>query len=143
MHYLLLFSLLLPAIHAPIRQDDVVGTWLTAGDDAAKVSIYKSGGKYYGKIISLQIPTEDGRPRVDKNNDDPAHRNDPVIGMVLVKDFVWDEEDEEWNSGTVYDPKSGNTYSGYMKLVDKNKLKLRGYIGISLIGRTEYWQRVP
>lgn len=142
MHLLLAFVVWAATLQSSVHPDDVLGTWLTAGDDAARVSIYKAGSKYYGKIIWLKIPLEDGKPRVDKNNSDAARRNDPVIGLVLVKEFTWDADGEEWNSGTVYDPKSGNTYSGYMKLVDRDKLKLRGFIGISLIGRTEYWTRV-
>jgi len=122
--------------------DNIEGTWLTAGDDAAKVSIYRTGNKYYGKIIWLEIPTENGKARVDEHNPDASKRNDPAIGMLIVKDFVWNEEEKHFDSGTVYDPKSGSTYSGYMELVDENKLKLRGFIVVSWIGRTEYWTRV-
>jgi uncharacterized protein (DUF2147 family) len=142
MHLLIALVVWAASWQSTVHPDDVLGTWLTAGDDAAKVSIYKVGSKYYGKIIWLKIPLEEGKSRVDKNNSDAARRNDPVIGLVLVNEFTWDADDEEWNSGTVYDPKSGNTYSGYLKLVNPDKLKLRGYIGISLIGRTEYWARV-
>lgn len=142
MNLAILFIIWISSVAHPVAADDITGTWLTPGDDAAKISIYKSGGKYYGKITWLQVPVKNGKPRVDENNADVSRRNDPIIGMVLVKDFVWDPEDEEWDSGRVYDPKSGNTYSGYLKLIDKDRLKLRGFIGISLIGRTEYWARV-
>ncbi len=122
--------------------DEVAGTWLITGKDEAKVSIYKSGNKYYGKITWLQNPLTNGSPKLDKQNPDENRRNDPVIGLVIIKDFVWNADDKEYDKGTIYDPASGNSYSAYMQLQDPNKLKVRGYIGFSLIGRTEIWTRV-
>ncbi len=52
------------------------------------------------------------------------------------------EDGDEWSGGKILDPKNGNFYKCYIKLKDKTTLKLRGYIGISLFGRTEYWKRV-
>ena len=59
------------------------------------------------------------------------------MGLNILTDFVFD--DDEYKNGKVYDPKSGNTYKAYLKLVEPKKLKLRGYVGISLFGRTSYW----
>jgi uncharacterized protein (DUF2147 family) len=142
MNLVLLLCLFLASFSPAVSPDDVLGTWLTAGDDPAQVSIYKLNGKYHGKITWLKFPTEDGKPRTDKNNPDALARNKPVIGLVIVKDFVWDGGAGKWNDGNVYDPKSGNTYSGYLHLESADRLKLRGYIGITLVGRTEYWTRV-
>ena len=61
-----------------------------------------------------------------------------IIGLIILKDFKFDDDDE-WKSGDIYDPENGKTYSSYTYLKDKNTLKVRGYVGISLLGRTEIW----
>jgi uncharacterized protein (DUF2147 family) len=82
-----------------------------------------------------------GKPRTDNLNPDPKMKNAPLIGLVVLKDFSYNGEDE-WKGGTIYDPKNGKTYSCYVKFDDSpNKLKIRGYIGVSLLGRTTYWTR--
>ena len=122
-----------------INSDAVVGTWLTASGKA-KVTIYKVGSKYNGKISWLKNPNyEDGTTKRDKNNPDKNRQSDPLLGLLMLKDFEFDED--EWENGTIYDPENGKTYSCTMKMRD-GKLDLRGYIGISLIGRTQTWFRV-
>ena len=127
------------------KADDIVGVWLNEDKDA-HIEIYNDGGKYFGKIIWLKTPIDEktGKPKVDDKNTDPALQSRPVMGLLLLKDFVFDG-DEEWEDGEIYDPKSGKTYSCYMEFPDEDNLdnlKIRGYIGISLIGRTTYWTRV-
>ncbi len=128
-----------------VKANDIVGVWLTQDKDS-HVEIYKDGDKYFGKIIWLETPNDSitGKPKVDDKNEDPALQNRPVMGMKLLKNFVFDGKDE-WENGTIYDPKKGKTYSCYMKFPDNNNkdlLKIRGYIGFSLLGRTVYWTRV-
>jgi uncharacterized protein (DUF2147 family) len=122
------------------KADDIIGNWLTTGKEPAKIQIYKSGEKYYGKIVWLKTPTTNGKPKVDNNNPDKAKRNNPVIGLVILIGFKFDSDDE-WQGGDIYDPESGKTYSSYLYLKDINTLKVRGYVGISLFGRTETWSR--
>lgn len=122
--------------------DDIVGVWITSGEtNSAKIQIYKSEDKYFGKIIWLQNPNKDEKPKIDNNNPDKTKRTNPILGLINLTNFKFNGKDE-WKGGNVYDPTSGNTYSGYMYLKDKNTLKLRGYIGFSFIGRTETWTRV-
>ncbi|GGB15566.1 DUF2147 domain-containing protein [Puia dinghuensis] len=124
----------------PVKPDDVTGVWMTHGDRPAKIQIYRSGDQYFGKIVYLQFPNEDnGKPRVDKNNPDERLRSRPLLGLGLLSGFKFDED--EWNGGKIYDPQSGKTYSCTMSLKDMNTLKVRGYVGISLLGRTEVWTR--
>lgn len=128
-----------------VKPDDVVGVWLTQDKDS-HVQIYKVGDKYFGKIIWLQTPIDSitGKPKLDDKNEDKALQSRPIMGMNLLKSFAFDGDDE-WEDGKIYDPKKGVTYSCYMEFPDnKNKdhLKIRGYIGISLLGRTVYWDRV-
>jgi sterol desaturase/sphingolipid hydroxylase (fatty acid hydroxylase superfamily) len=125
--------------HAQVKTDAILGIWQTHGDKPAKIQIYLSGGEYYGKIVSLQNPLEDGKPVVDKNNPDASKRGQPVVGLVLLTGFKFDKD--EWNDGHIYDPESGKTYSCILSLKDPNTLKVRGYVGISMFGRTEVWTR--
>ena len=124
-----------------INSDDILGVWLNEDKDA-HVEIYKEGDKYFGKIVWLKFPIDEetGKPKVDDENPDEDLRDQPVLGLVLLEDFVFDHD--EWDSGTIYDPKNGKTYDCYMELKDDDNLKIRGYIGISLLGRTTYWTRV-
>ena len=124
-------------VHAQVKADDITGVWLTHGDKPARIQIYKSGAKYYGKIIFLQFPTENGKPMVDKNNPDKAEQARPVLGLEILNGFAFDKD--EWNEGHIYDPESGKTYSCTLSLKDPHTLKVRGYVGISLLGRTEIW----
>lgn len=122
-----------------VNADAVTGTWLTASGKA-KVHIYKEGEKYNGKIVWLKTPAyEDGKPKTDKNNPDKTKQSAPLLGLNMLKGFVFDED--EWEDGTIYDPENGKTYSCTIKYRD-GKLDLRGYIGISLIGRTQTWYKV-
>ncbi len=126
------------------KADDVLGTWLNADGDA-HIQIYQEGDKFFGKIVWMQTPNdpETGKPKTDNLNPDEALQSRPRMGLILLKDFVFD--DDEWEDGTIYDPKSGKTYSCYMEFDDDDnmdKLKIRGYIGVSLLGKTTYWTRV-
>lgn len=122
-----------------VSADAVIGTWLTASGKA-KVQIYKEGDKYNGKIVWLKNPTyEDGKAKTDKNNPDKSKQSVPLLGLNMLKGFEFD--DDEWEDGTIYDPENGKTYSCTIKFRD-GKLDLRGYIGISLIGRTQTWYKV-
>tara|TARA_R110002050_G_scaffold221441_1_gene357298 strand:- start:95896 stop:96324 length:429 start_codon:yes stop_codon:yes gene_type:complete len=119
--------------------DDILGTWLTEGGKS-KVEVTKNDGKYFGKIIWLKDPMRDGKPKVDKNNEEESLRSRPVIGVPLLKGFEWD--DDIYEDGTIYDPENGKTYSCEITFDGNDKLNVRGYIGFSLLGRTTYWTRV-
>ncbi len=117
----------------------ILGVWLTA-EGKAKVEISKAGETFSGKIIWLKEPDEDGKPKVDKKNPDEKLRSRPVIGLEIVYGFTYDG-DNEWSGGKVYDPESGNEYKAKMTLLDAQTLKLRGYILVPLLGRSELWTR--
>lgn len=132
-----LFTVL--TLSAQTKADDIVGVWLTGGKEPAKIQVYKAGDKYYGKIVWLKYPEENGLPRVDSKNPDTDKRTRKIIGLVILNNFKFD--DDEWSDGKIYDPESGKTYSCNISLKGNNTLKVRGYIGISLLGRTEVWTR--
>jgi len=137
---ILIASLISFVAQSQNKADDIIGIWLTGGKEPAKIQVYKSGEKFYGKIIWLKSPTENGKQRMDGNNPDKAKRSNPIIGLLMLTGFKFDGDDE-WKGGDIYDPESGKTYSAYLYLKDMNTLKVRGYIGVSLFGRTETWTR--
>ena len=126
------------------QADDILGTWLNE-EGTGQVEIFKVGSSYYGKIVWLKVTHDSitGLPRTDKENPDPILQKKPLLGLMNLTGFVFDDDDE-WKDGKIYDPKNGKTYSCYMKFADesKKKLKIRGFIGISLLGRTTWWTPV-
>jgi uncharacterized protein (DUF2147 family) len=124
-----------------IGPDDIVGVWKT-GEGTAMVRIYKNGDKYQGKVVWLKEPIdpETGKPKVDKNHPNEASRKRAVLGLINIWGFLY-KDNNTWDDGNIYDPKNGNTYSCTIKLTSPNSLEVRGYIGVSLIGRTDNWTR--
>lgn len=125
--------------------DDVLGSWKN-GEGTAIIQIYKTtSGHYAGKITWLKEPIdpETGKPKLDKRNPDKSKRTNPTLGLINLHGFHFDEGDKEWNGGHIYDPKNGKDYSCKMWFEDGdlNKLHVRGYIGISMIGRTDTWTK--
>ncbi len=117
-----------------------IGVWLVA-DGGAKIEIYAPNTtNLEGKIIWLKEPLEkDGTAKKDIKNPDEKLNSRPILGMVLIEGFKKDKN--EWSGGTIYDAKSGKTYKAKMELDGDNKLKLRGYVGVPMFGRTEVWTR--
>lgn len=136
-----------PAVAAPVAAagDRVVGLWYTEDDDA-QVRIERVGDTYQGSIVWLKeplYPADDeqgmaGKPKVDRENPDASKRARPIIGLRIVAGFRHDGE--LWRDGTIYDPENGKTYKCKMWF-EGETLRVRGYIGISLLGRSTSWVR--
>jgi len=125
---------------AKAQTDQIEGQWYN-DIKSAKVLITKgSNGKFYGKVVWLKEPLENGKPKVDRLNEDPKLRSRPRLGLQVLSDFVKDG-DVKYTDGTIYDPLNGKTYSCNITYKGKT-LAIRGYIGISLFGRTTTWSRV-
>ncbi len=121
------------------EEDAIIGEWYT-GEGKALVKIYKCDDLYCGKIIWLKEPKyDDGTDKIDKNNPDESKRARKIIGLDIVWGFKHKVKNK-WAGGKIYDPDNGKTYSCKIKLMD-NELKVRGYIGISLFGRTTVWTK--
>lgn len=122
-------------------QDRVISKWLNASGDG-QIMIYKKGDKYIGRLVWLKDPyDEEGKPKKDSKNPIVTLRARPLLGTEILKDFVYLGHGV-WDRGFIYDPKTGRTYSSKITMINNNKLSIRGYVGISLLGRTEIWQRV-
>jgi uncharacterized protein (DUF2147 family) len=138
---LLLLLLGVAALKAHATNPDaVLGVWKN-GEGTGMVQIYKKGDKYFGRIVWLKVPNNpDGTPRTDVNNPDETKRKTPLKGLENMRGFSH-VGDNKWESGNIYDPKNGSDYACEMTLVDENTLEVRGYIGVSLFGRTDVWKR--
>jgi len=114
--------------------DVIIGEWLSQEKDG-KISIYKQGDKFYGKISWGKTPG-----RKDTNNPDAKLKNRDLLGLVILHDFKY--TGSAWEDGKIYDPKSGKTYDCILKVKDNNKiLEIRGYVGVPMFGRTATWTR--
>jgi uncharacterized protein (DUF2147 family) len=132
-------SAILPIAARADQGSSPVGLWKT---EDARIEIYEEDGKLSGKIAALNKQyTSDGIEKTDISNPDPAKRTRPLIGLVFMSGFT-PEGPGRWDHGTVYDPKTGNTYASFLEYDGGDTLKLRGYIGISIIGRTAVWTKV-
>ena len=133
----LLFLLLLPFTS---WSQTAVGTWKTIDDEDGKVkshvSIYENDGKLYGKVIKLINPE-----RTICTECKGAKKDQPIEGMQIMWDLSHDE-DKKWKGGKIMDPKNGKEYKCKIELEDDNTLKVRGFIGFSLLGRTQTWYRL-
>jgi uncharacterized protein (DUF2147 family) len=137
---LALTILIIPTFSPSSSADAILGTWKN-GSGKGHIQIYKNGSKYYGKIIWLKDgKDETGKPKLDKKNTNPNLRGRPLIGLVMLRDFVYD--DGKWENGRIYNPSDGKEYKAYLKMESTHELQVRGYVGFSLLGKTDTWTRV-
>jgi uncharacterized protein (DUF2147 family) len=131
------------ATSALAQEPSAVGRWTTIDDETKKpksvITVYEEGGKLFGKIEKLfREPNEEQNPVCDKC--EGALKNQPIIGMVILRELK--KDGDEWSGGTILDPANGKTYKCKIAVEDGGKkLKVRGYIGVSLLGRTQHWVR--
>ena len=114
---------------------NIVGVWDTG--DGAHVEVYERDGKYHGKFTRFYDEPPAGG--LDVKNPDPALRGRPLLGTDLIVNFVFD--DQKWKHGRIYNPENGKQYKADLEL-EEGVLKVRGWIGIRLLGRTVKWTRI-
>lgn len=147
--FIILTSVLLAATFAfAAGQDDILGLWNTEQKDA-RIEIYKCGTNFCGKIAWLKQATYEagskegvpGTPILDHNNPNPEFRKRPLIGSLILIDFVF-AGDHLWKDGEIYNSSNGKMYSGKLTLISPDQLNVRGFIlGISLFGGSTTWTR--
>lgn len=140
----LLIALILLAMCLPVfalDADAIVGTWYN-GEKSSKIQVFKTtAGNYAGKIVWLKEPNDaKGVAKLDAKNPDKKLRDRALMNLVILTGLE-SKGKNAYEGGKIYDPKSGNTYKCKGELTDANTLKLRGFIGVSLIGRTDTWTR--
>ena len=113
----------------------IIGRWLTDPPDGIIQISLAADGSYEGKIIGGDTPN-----RTDSKNPDAARRSAPLLGQLILHQLKYDGHGH-WSGGSIYDPDSGHTYSCRLELLEPTKLKVRGFLGVSLLGRTQVWTR--
>lgn len=121
--------------------DAILGSWLT-DDGASKVEVTSAkaadgSSVYEGKVVWLKEPQRDGQPLRDANNADPAQRNRPVLGLVVLSGFK--AAGGVWSGGTVYSPRAGKAYPAELAMAADGRLELKVKAG--LLTKTDYWTR--
>ena len=119
-----------------------IGLWKTIDDETGKakshVQIYEQNGALYGKVVKILTA---GKENAVCSECDGTKKNKPINGMIILED-VKKVGKKKWDNGEILDPNKGKTYSVSLELENADKLKVRGYMGFSLLGRTQYWHRV-
>ena len=118
-----------------------IGTWKTIDDETKQaksyVEIFEKDGKLYGKVTKILTKGKEDAKCTDCSG---ALKNKPILGMQILSGLK--KDGKEWNGGKIIDPNSGKEYKAKMSLNGNDKLDVRGFIGISLVGRSQTWQRV-
>jgi uncharacterized protein (DUF2147 family) len=122
------------------KADEIVGVWWNAEKDG-RVEVYKKGDQFFGKIeyIKENKNLDGTAPMKDRNNPNESLRERVLLGTVILTNLKWDGT--EWEGGEIYDSKTGNTYSCFAKMQKDGTLYFKGYIGLSIIGRSTIWTR--
>ncbi len=132
--------LLLITINYTVNSQTIFGKWHSFNDETQEIEsvieVYEKDGKAFAKIIEIKNPD---RKTAVCDMCKGSNKDKPILGMEILSGLQMN--DDEWSGGKILDPKNGKEYKCYIKLIEDNKLKIRGYIGFSLLGRTAYWQR--
>ena len=118
----------------------VFGKWKTIDDNTGEaksiVEIYEKDGKVYGKVAEIL-----NKKRADAlcTECEGSDKNKPIQGLVIIRGL--EKDGDEYNDGKILDPDNGKLYKCYITLEESDRLKVRGYIGFSALGRTQYWLR--
>lgn len=121
--------------------DKAHGYWLTQNGKAI-VLMSPCGTQTCGQMVWTATPRDDaGNLKLDVKNSDNAKRDRPICGLQLVGGMKR-EGAGTWQDGWIYNPRNGETYSAEMRAVSADQLKVRGYLGISLLGKSQIWTRV-
>lgn len=123
-----------------VNSQTIFGKWNSFDEETNKIEsvieVYEKDGKAYAKIIQITDPERQDATCFKCKG---KRKDQKILGMDILTGLK--KDDDEWSGGKILDPKNGKEYKCYIKLLDDNTLKLRGYVGISLLGRTAIWKR--
>ncbi|EGK01182.1 MAG: DUF2147 domain-containing protein [Prevotella sp.] len=137
--FILLAGLFISILSA--NAQSVTGKWKTFDDETKEaksiVEITERDGKIYGKVIEILNPA---KKNIKCTNCSGADKDKPVLGLEILKGLS--KDGKEYSDGKILDPSNGKLYKCIVSLDGNDKLKVRGYVGISAFGRTQNWVRV-
>ena len=138
-HFIAIVALALLSVTGTAQ--DVFGTWKTiddvSGEAKSILEIYEKDGKVYGKVVQILTVGQEDALCTECTGDDNGK---PIKDLVIIRGLK--KDGDVYEDGKILDPENGKEYKCYIELEEKDKLKVRGYIGFSLLGRTQYWYRV-
>lgn len=136
------FAPLLLLLALPIFAAEPWGDW-TNEEDGATFTVYERDGALFMKLVD---PGKKARrkkhPKTDILNPDPALRSRPLVGLEILSDCRPSKKKGRWDGGTVYSPKEGRRVRAYLQMIDENRFELRGYVGFTGIGKSQFFTRV-
>jgi len=132
--------LVLVTVSNAINAQTIFGKWHSKNESTGKVDsvieVYEKGGKAFAKIIEIKNPD---RKNAVCDLCEGENKNKPIMGLNILTGL--EKDGDEWSGGKILDPRNGKIYKCYIQLEGDKKLKIRGYIGFALIGKTAYWTR--
>lgn len=135
----MLASLIFSFVLLTSQPDPVIGQWIsvddTTGKEKSEITLYVEDGKLYGRIDALLLPEDQGKLCVECKG---SEKGKPIVGLVIVQGL--EKEGGTWTDGTILDPANGKRYSCNISMNDDGTLDVRGYLGFSLLGRTQVWK---
>ena len=131
---------LIAAILFSFQSNSVVGTWVSIDDETevekSEIILYIEDGKLYGRIERLLLPEDQGKLCVSCKG---KEKDQPIEGLVILKGL--EQDGDRWTDGDILDPANGKLYDCTISLASPNTLNVRGFLGFSFLGRTQYWKR--
>jgi len=143
----LIIALAVVAQHIPISssfaRQNPTGIWFNDTGKGA-IEIYQCGRSYCGKIIWLKQPisAKTGKPLRDAYNPSPERRKQTICGLIIIRGLR-KQTDGSWDGGSIYDPKVGKSYNVAIDLLERNQLRVTGYLGARFLGKSFIWRRAP
>jgi len=123
-----------------VNAQTIFGKWENRNEETGKVDsvieVYEKDGKAFAKIIDITDPAKKGNVC---DLCEGKNKDKPILGMDILTGLK--QDGDEWSGGKILDPKNGKIYKCFIELEGTDKLKVRGYLGFSLLGRTVYWVR--
>lgn len=123
-----------------LQSQSIFGKWHSTNEETGEVDsvieVYEKNGKAFAKIVEIKNPK---RKNAVCDLCTGENKDKPILGLNILTGL--EKDGDEWSGGKILDPRNGKVYKCYIKLETENKLKIRGYIGFSLIGKTVFWTR--
>ena len=141
---LLITALFTLVSYAQKNPDAILGKWMSE-DNNLEVEVYKEAGQFKARVVWFDDSDDKSKPwntRLDEKNPKKQLRTRKIVGMEVLSGLSYDEDDDEWVDGVIYDSNSGKEWSSKVWINKNNLLKVRGYWLVSWLGETMTFKKV-